>query len=154
MPLESLLLAGVLAASLVASLQPPPPRATIADVAWIAGNWIGAADTLSFEERWTPPAAGAMLAVARTIKGERLVAFEYLRIVERNGSLVYIAQPNGRPPTEFTLTALDGSSVTFENPAHDYPTTIRYTKRADGTLEARISAAKGERPQTFVFRRN
>ena len=47
-----------------------------------------------------------MLAVSRTLKGDRMVAFEFLRIVERDGGLVYIAQPNGRPPTEFTLTAI------------------------------------------------
>jgi hypothetical protein len=39
---------------------------------------------MSFEERWTPP-AGAMLAVSRTLKGDRMVAFEFLRIVERDG---------------------------------------------------------------------
>jgi hypothetical protein len=154
MPFTSLVLAGLLAAPLTATLQPAAARATIADIAWIAGNWTGAAGALTFEERWTPPAAGAMLAVARTIKGERMVAFEFLRIIERDGTLVYIAQPDGRPPTEFTLTALEASSATFENPAHDYPTMIRYTKTGDGTLEARISAAKGARPQTFVFQRN
>jgi hypothetical protein len=30
---------------------------------------------------------------------------------------------------------------------------IRYTRRPDGTLEARVSGAGGERPQTFVFTR-
>ena len=133
--------------------QSPPRRATLADVAWISGNWVGGAGALSIEERWTPAAGGAMLGVSRTIKQGRMVAFEFLRIVERAGTVVYIAQPNGVQPTEFTLTALDASSATFENPAHDYPKVIRYTKQTDGTLEARISAENGQRPQTFVFKR-
>src|SRR5688572_19153704 len=30
--------------------------------------------------------------------------------------------PNGRQPaTDFTLTAIDGESATFENPAHEFP---------------------------------
>lgn len=94
-----------------------------------------------------------MLGVSRTVKDNRMVAFEFLRIVERAGGLVYIAQPNGVPPTEFTLTAVDAESATFENPAHDYPKMIRYSKRPDGSLEARISAEGGQRPQTFVFKR-
>jgi hypothetical protein len=130
-----------------------PARATIADLGWLAGDWAGTQGRATIEERWTAAAGGAMLAVSRTIKDDRLAAFEYLRIVERDGGLVYIAQPNGRPPTEFVLTARTADSATFENPAHDFPKMIRYTRRADGTLEARVSGAGGERPQTFVFTR-
>ena len=85
-----------------------------------------------------------MLAVSRTLKGDRMVAFEFLRIVERDGRLIYIAQPDGRPPTEFTLTAITADSVTFENPMHDFPKMIRYTKRADGALEARVSDGQND----------
>jgi Domain of unknown function (DUF6265) len=130
-----------------------PVRGTIADLGWLAGDWAGTQGRATIEERWTPAAGGAMLAVARTIKDDRLAAFEYLRIVERDGGLVYIAQPNGRPPTEFVLTALSADSTTFENPGHDFPKMIRYALRPDGSLEARVSGAGGERPQAFVFTR-
>jgi hypothetical protein len=36
------------------------------------------------------------------------------------------------------------------NPAHDFPTTIRYARREVGSLEA-ISGANGETAQTFVL---
>jgi hypothetical protein len=130
-----------------------PARGTIAQLAWLAGTWRGGDGSVRFEERWTPPAGGAMLAVSRTLKGDRMVTFEFLRIVERNGALIYIAQPNGRPPTEFTLTAITADSVTFENPAHDFPKMIRYNKRADGSLEARVSDG-GQKAETFVFKSN
>src|SRR5439155_18911312 len=94
---------------------------------------------MTLEERWTPPAGGAMLAVSRTLKGDRMVAFEFLRIVERNGGLVYVAQPNGRPPTDFVLTEVTADSAPFANPADDFPKMIGYAKRGDGTLEARVS---------------
>jgi uncharacterized protein DUF6265 len=130
-----------------------PARATIADLGWLAGDWAGTQGRATIEERWTPAAGGAMLAVSRTIKDDRLAAFEYLRIVERDRGLVYIAQPNGRPPTEFTLTAITADAATFENPSHDFPKMIRYTRRPDGTLEARVSDG-GQRAETFVFRRS
>jgi hypothetical protein len=141
--------------SLLPAGQAPamPVRATLAQLAWLAGDWTGTVGRSSIEERWTPAGGGAMLAVARTIKDDRLAAFEYLRIVERDGGLIYIAQPNGRPPTEFALTQITADSATFENPAHDFPKMIRYTRRPDGSLEARVSAAGGARPQTFVFTR-
>jgi hypothetical protein len=130
----------------------PAMRGTIAQLTWLAGTWSGGDSRVSVEERWTPPAGGAMLAVSRTLTGDRMVAFEFLRIVERNGTLIYIAQPNGRPPTEFTMTASSADSVTFENPTHDFPKMIRYGKRADGSLEARVS--DGPRGETFVFKKS
>jgi hypothetical protein len=116
-----------------------PQAASIANVSWMEGTWVSADAGETVEEHWTSPAGGAMLGVSRTIANGQLRAFEFLRIVERNGRLVYIAQPNGRPPTDFTMTRIDGASVTFENPDHDYPTTIRYEKRANGTIAASIA---------------
>ena len=130
----------------------PAARGTLTQLAWLAGTWTGDGGPVIFEERWTPAAGGAMLAVSRTVKGDRMVAFEYLRIVEREGGLVYIAQPNGRPPTEFTLTGITADSATFENPMHDFPKMIRYTRRADGSLEARVSDGS-QKAETFVFKR-
>ncbi len=148
----SVLVAAVGSVDLEAQARLQPAHATISQVAWIAGAWSGAANSVTFEERWTAPAGGAMLAVSRTIKGDRMVAFEFLRIIERNGGLAYVAQPNGQPPTDFVLTALTAESATFENPAHDFPKVIRYAKRADGSLEATVSDG-GHRAETFVFRR-
>ena len=150
--LMKLMLAILLGSMVTTQAARAPARASIAQVAWIAGLWTGKDGGISFEERWTPPAGGAMLAVSRTLKGDRMVAFEFLRIVERDGGLVYVAQPNGRPPTDFVLTEVTADSATFENPSHDFPKMIRYAKRGDGTLEARVSDG-GQRAETFVFRR-
>ena len=61
-------------------------------------------------------------------------------------------QPNGRPAVEFRLTRLERELAVFENPAHDFPKIIRYSKRQDGALEATVSGAGGEKAQSFVFR--
>jgi hypothetical protein len=137
--------------------DPPPPvspaSATIDAVAWLEGVWTGVPGGPPTEERWIPPSGGAMLATSRTVSGGRMVAFEFLRIVERDGTLVYIAQPNGRDPTEFVLTSVGEQRAVFENPQHDYPTMISYTLGEDGVLTARIAAAGGARAQDFRFRR-
>jgi hypothetical protein len=146
-----LTLAITLAGDARAQGSKPAARGTLTQLAWLAGTWTGGGGPVTFEERWTPAAGGAMLAVSRTLKGDRMVAFEFLRILERDGGLVYIAQPNGRPPTEFTLTAITADSATFENPMHDFPKMVRYARRADGSLEARVS--DGGKGETFVFKR-
>ncbi len=121
-----------------------------ADLAFMKGSWEGAAGAMKFEERWTEEAGGLMLGVSRTIKGDRAVGFEFLRIEFRQDGIFYVAQPGGRPKTEFKLTASDGKSATFENPAHDHPKLIRYSLGADGSLKAELEGVEGK--QSFVFR--
>ena len=122
---------------------PKPAKATIADMAWLANAWTGTRRTSSIEERWSPPKGGAMLGVSRTVRGEKMTAFEYLRIVERDGGLVYVAQPGGRSPTEFALTELDNRRAVFVNPRHDYPQRIVYELSEAGALSVSIGFAKG-----------
>jgi hypothetical protein len=82
-----------------------------------------------------------------------MVAFEYLRVVERDGGLVYVAQPNGGTATEFVLTALDGTRAVFDNPRHDFPQRIVYALSEDGRLTASVGFMKGGKPQVFEFGR-
>jgi hypothetical protein len=112
-----------------------------------------AAGGTTTEERWTPYAGGAMIGTSRTMRGTNMTAYEFLCIVERDGSLVYNAMPNGRAPaTEFVLTQLTKDSATFENPAHDYPKAIKYSRRADGSLETAISGSANQRVVTVVLK--
>ncbi len=131
---------------------PEPAKATIADLAWLADAWSGTRNTSAIEERWSPPKGGAMLGVSRTVRGERMTAFEFLRIVERDGGLVYVAQPGGNPPTEFVLTKLDNQRAEFVNPRHDYPQRIVYELSNEDTLTASIGFAIG-RLQSFEYKR-
>ncbi|HMS55280.1 MAG TPA: DUF6265 family protein [Fimbriimonadaceae bacterium] len=136
--------------------MPTPAKATITDVSWISGAWVGSRGTggaISFEERWSPPKGGSMLATSRTVNRDRLSAFEFLRIVERDGGLVYIAQPNGAAPTEFILSELTGKRAVFDNPRHDYPKRIIYELTAEGGLTATIGYIKGGTPRKFEFKK-
>jgi hypothetical protein len=125
--------------------------ATIAQLAWLSGVWVGASGS---EERWTPSASGAMMAVSRTIRNGVVSEFEFLCIVERGGGLVYQAMPNGRSPaTDFALTRIEPTGATFENPSHDFPKSIRYTLHPDGTLEAIVGGDPSQRALTFKFKK-
>lgn len=136
--------------------MPTPAKATVDDMAWLAGAWAGtrgAEGTTSIEERWSPPLGGAMLGVSRTVARGRMTGFEFLRIVERDGGLVYVAQPGGGPRTDFVLTDLRSSRAVFENPRHDFPQRIVYELSPEGQLSASIGFGKGGRPRSFQYRR-
>jgi len=135
--------------------MPTPAKAAIGDLAWLAGAWVGTRSSgSSIEERWSPALGGAMLAVSRTVNTSgKMVAFEYLRIVERDGGLVYIAQPGGAKPTEYVLTEVSTTRAVFDNPRHDYPKRIVYELSAEGSLSATIGQTKGGTPRRFEFKR-
>ncbi len=136
--------------------MPTPAKVVIGDIAWLSGVWSGTRGTggaISFEERWSPPKGGAMLATSRTVNRDKMSAFEFLRIVEREGGLVYVAQPNGAPPTEFVCTELSAKRAVFDNPRHDYPKRIIYELADGGALTATIGFMKGGTPRRFEYKR-
>jgi len=132
---------------------PEPAQATMVDMAWLAGAWTGTRGQSSIEERWSPPSGGAMLGVSRTVKDGKMRSFEYLRVVEKDGGLVYVAQPGGKSATEFVLTLLEGPLAVFQNPRHDYPQQIVYELSDEGALSATIGFINGGLGTRFDFER-
>jgi hypothetical protein len=84
----------------------------------------------------------------RAVRDGRMIEFEYLRIEESGGTLVYLSMPSGRSPaTPFTLKEQIGERVTFENLAHDFPQRIIYWRDGD-TLHTRIEGNADGRSQS------
>jgi len=64
------------------------PKATIEDVAWIAGHWRGEAFGGITEEIWSPPIGNAMVASFRLVVDDKVSFYEIETITEENGSLI------------------------------------------------------------------
>lgn len=119
---------------------------------WLAGHWCGEFGAARIEEHWIARGRHLLGLSATTAAGE-LREFEYLRIEPRDGGLVYLAQPQGRPPTAFALSEHDERRAVFANPAHDFPQRISYWRDAAG-LHAEIAGPGkdgGERTLRFDF---
>jgi hypothetical protein len=71
---------------LAAGAKSPP--ATIADIAWLQGHWVGQALGGDTEEMWMPPQHGVMLGMYRLIKNGKPVFYELLTFSEEGGSLM------------------------------------------------------------------
>lgn len=105
---------------------------------WIAGHWCVDLGADTVEEFWLPPHGGVVIGLGRTRTADKTTGFEYLRIVDLDGTQSYIAQPGGRPPTAFRRTAGGEHWVRFENPEHDFPRRIEYRREGDA-LHAEIA---------------
>lgn len=64
------------------------PHATMSDVEWLAGHWVGPALGGEAEEIWSPPKAGAMMGMYRLVRDGKVVFYELLTLVQEGGSLV------------------------------------------------------------------
>lgn len=65
----------------------PPEKASIEDMAWLAGAWKGEGLGGVSEEIWSAPDGGAMMGVYRLIKNGETVFYEMVTLVEEENSL-------------------------------------------------------------------
>jgi len=134
---------------LVAGARDPGPHpergATLKDLSWMAGAWIERKPGVETEENWTAPKGGLMLGVNRTVPESGKSSFEFLRIAQTPGGIIYYASPNGRPAVEFPLIEFADKKVVFENPKHEFPRRIAYWLDGEGHLHARIEGMKGNK---------
>jgi hypothetical protein len=146
------LVAAGLALLLMGQAAPPPGVGTLG---WMSGRWeVLTAQARWTEENWSVERGGVMLGFSRSGSGDRLREFEFLRIqAGADGVPTYFAQPGGRPPVPFRLTAHDATSATFDNPTHDFPQRIRYVRTGD-VMVATISALDGSNAMSWTYRRH
>jgi hypothetical protein len=150
--MKTLLPALLLAVATGAQAQADP----FAPVAWLAGCWVQQGREAGSVEQWMAPAGGVMLGMARTLKNGRVTEFEFMQMrADAEGRLAFVAQPQGRPPTEFRLLRQGEAEAVFENPAHEFPQRVRYRREGSDRLVARIEGTmKGkERGIDFPMQR-
>lgn len=63
------------------------PEATLNDVDWLVGSWVGEAFGNTFEEDWNPGSAGTMVGMFKLIDGDEVSFYELMLLAEEEGSL-------------------------------------------------------------------
>lgn len=121
-------------------------------LAWLSGCWQAQGGEPGSVEQWLAPAGGTMLGVSRTVRQGRTVEFEFMQLRQLpDGTLAYIPQPSGRPPTVFRLLSLGSAEVVFENPEHDFPQRIAYARPESSRLRARIEGVRNGAARSIEF---
>lgn len=116
------------------------------DLNWLTGYWTSEQNGTSTEELWLPASGGLMLGLNRAVSENGNAFFEYMRIIQNDKGIFYLASPGGGAPTSFKLVELNDQHILFENPENDFPQRIIYSE-AGGTLTARIESGEGENLQ-------
>jgi hypothetical protein len=142
-----------------APAAPAPPVATIDDVRFMAGHWVGDMGGGLSEEVWTEPSGNGMLGMWRYVAGGEARVLELLtltagpdgvtlRLRHFDGRLV--AREEKDAPLAFKLVKSGPREARFEGT--EKGETVRLAYRAEGdTLVSVLD--KGGKPQEFRFKR-
>jgi hypothetical protein len=115
------------AASSVAAADIVPVPALTARFAWLSGGWCARDEDEFVEEYWLPARGPLMLGVRRAFKNGLVDSFEFMRIEEIDGKLVYKSQPQG------------GAEVVYEDFGNDTWSANFMTRGAPPHLMAQYS---------------
>ena len=119
---------------LSASARADEQRSRLDLIGWIAGCWNKTEAGRELVEQWMAPRGGTMIGMSRMVADGRTLSYEYMRIEEDDGKLIFTAIPSGQSETSFESIKLTGRMITFENSEHDFPQRITYKWKTDSEL--------------------
>lgn len=138
------------------------PKATMADVAFIAGHWKGDMGGMVSEEVWTAPSGDNMVGMWRLVGGGKVKLFEFLNIVEEGDGPTFRLRHFDRAglgweekdkPVVLKVVSFGPRAATFEGRNSENTGTVRlaYRRTADDAMTVMLEKT-GSAPQDFTFR--
>jgi hypothetical protein len=153
--------AGAAGRAAAQSAAPPAVRATLAELAFMAGDWQGEAGPGAFsQEVWAAPAGDCMMGMWRLVVDGRVKLLEALSITQEDGGPVMRLRHYGRDgvgweerdaPIALRVASAGGGVAVFEGPGRSGPLRITYRKTGDGTLSCAVEKSDGR--EEYSFRR-
>jgi len=137
-------------AALQAEEEPAQPP-SIDDLAWLAGTWRNEGGQMPFEETWTAPWGGTMVAVSRGLKAGKTSMVELSSIEPHDGKLhLHLRHFHGglkpwaseQEALVWTLVECTENRAVFTNASRPFPRDVIY-EREGGTLRALLAGTQG-----------
>jgi Domain of unknown function (DUF6265) len=126
----------------------PAARSRVSDLGFMAGCWRGLTRSgTTIEEFYSAPSSNLIVGTTRYVRDGHTVDFEFTRIDQTDSGAVITPHPKGVRSVSFAPKIVERNRAVWENPSHDFPQRILYTRVADDTLVARIEGRtpSGER---------
>lgn len=167
--LSRLALAGVLCTLLPASSAlaqdtigtAPPVKATVQQVAFIAGQWTGMLGDRHIEQHWMAPVGTSMVAAYRNVQGTEPKLYELL-VIEQEGDALMLRikhfapgpglvgrQPQGES-VNHRLVKVAGQTAVFEGTGEN-PTRVTFTRKSADALDIVVARLRDGKIAETVF---
>jgi hypothetical protein len=143
-----------------ATASPAPEKATLADVAFIAGKGTGSLGGGVIEEHWSTPAGDSMMGMFRYTRGDRAVFYEFM-LIEQTATGPVLRLKHFNPGLigweekaevfSYPLVDVKPRRAVFERP--DKQTSLTFDGTSGRQLAVTLDQVKdGKRSsQTFVY---
>jgi hypothetical protein len=126
---------------------------SIDPLTWLEGDWKRQTKRGEATETWHRVSENTMEGSAYMVSDSETQFTEYLRIETLGDEIFYTAKPVQNPyPTSFRLVTHDGNHFVFENPNHDFPQRIIYTRQSEDELLVRIEGPMDGETRSVDFR--
>lgn len=130
--------------------------ATVADIAWLAGNWNGTGLGGVSEEIWSKPSGGVMMGTYRLIKDGKPIFYEMMWMVENEGTIALrlkhfhanlVGWEEKDKTVDFKFVKKEGnrfyfSGLTFERKGGKELNIFLALRQKDGTVKEEIFTMK------------
>lgn len=141
-------------------------KASIADVAWIAGNWTKEDGEDRLEELWSEPRGDSMMGMFRWVKDGKVWIYELMTIREepvgeagvptlvfrfRHFSNDMNAWEPKNEPIAYRLVSLGDNEAVFENPSSGTHRRYSIHRTDPGTLVVRVGAMRDGKLSSSEF---
>ena len=121
---------------------------------WLIGTWENKTTKGSIYETWNKKNDHEFSGKSYIIQEKDTIVFENIQIVQDKKKLFYIPtvkNQNGGLPIRFSAKMISDNKLIFENPVHDFPQVISYTKTGENMLIAEISGTKNGQKRNQIF---
>lgn len=121
---------------------------------WIIGTWMNETSKQNIYETWSLLSSNELLGKSYLVKQRDTIVLETIQLLQEKEGLSYIPtvkNQNKGLSTRFTLKTISETQLIFENPKHDFPQTISYTKITSDSLVAKISGFKNGLKKSQIF---
>lgn len=108
---------------------------------WLNGKWIRTNSIAGHSgyETWDKVSDLKLSGKGITLKGKEVIFTENLSLIVKGNDIFYVVMVSGeKEPVYFKLTAIADNGFTCENPKHDFPKKITYS-RSGNRVKAVIS---------------
>jgi len=135
--------------------------ATMDDLTWLTGDWVGDKDGVKIEEQWSPAAGNAMMCMFRWIQADQVRFYEFVVIEQEGESLILrikhfnpglIGWEEKEDAVSFSLVQLEGEKAAFYKQDGADPLWLIYERVGEDSLIAYFESGEGgSRPAEDVF---
>ncbi|MDD3876530.1 MAG: DUF6265 family protein [Bacteroidales bacterium] len=121
---------------------------------WLMGTWVIEKPQGNIYETWVRISDSEFSGKNYMVNGNDTILFETLQVIKNEAGIFYIPtvpdQNDGLPVT-FSLLEMTDSSFVFENPSHDFPQRIAYTRISADELKAEVLGVQNGQELKLTF---